>query len=114
ASTPLLDGISALLARTRAPSIRQNLVCNAGMLLAVFANERDIGNVDRRFLLDDAALDVFLRIRAGVPLDHLDTFDHKLLVLGNHDQDAAGLAAILSTQNENFIILLDWRHCRHL
>ena len=43
-------------------AVRKNLVLDARMLPAVLADQSHIRNVDRRFLLDDAALDVRLRV----------------------------------------------------
>src|SRR5262245_8201218 len=109
----LLDDVPALLAGAGPPSIAQHLVRDSRMLLAVLADDGDVGNMDRRFLFDDAALDVALRIRPGVPLDHLDALDHDLLVFRHHNQHAARFAAILAAQNEHFVILFDWRQCGH-
>src|SRR5262249_47749811 len=83
------------------------------VLFAIFANDGHIGDVDRRFFLDDPAFNVALWIRTGVPLDHLHTFDNNLLIFRPDDQNTSRLAAILSAQNVNFIIFLDWRKCRH-
>src|SRR5262245_24610675 len=110
---PSLDDVSALLARPRAPSITQNLIAHPRVLFAVLANDGDIRDVDWRFLFHNAAFDVALRVRARVTLDHLNAFNHDFLVLWQNDQHAAGLAAVLSAQDENFIILFDWRHRRH-
>src|SRR5438876_104631 len=68
----------------------------------------------RRFLFDDTAFDIALRIWTRVPLDHLTALNHDLLVLGQDDQHAAGFAAILSTEDENFVVLFDWRNSSHL
>src|SRR5439155_8363127 len=109
----LLDRVPALLARAHMPAIAQHGLADARMFLAVLADESHIRNVDRCFLLDDAALDVALRIRPGMPFDHLYPFDDNPLLYRIHNQDAACLAAILSSQDIDFVILLDWRHCRH-
>src|SRR5262249_20613637 len=110
---PSLDDVSALLARPRPSSITQNLIAQPRVLFAVLANDGDIRDMDWRFLFHNAAFDVALRVRARVPLDHLNAFDHDFLVLRQNDEHAAGLPAVLSAQDENFVILFDWRHRRH-
>src|SRR6266481_1612991 len=65
-------------------AIRLNLETHAGRL-AVLADDRDVGQVDRRLLRDDAAL-----LRLGlllVTLDHVDATDQRLVALpdlGSH------------------------------
>jgi len=108
-----LNGVPALLACPHTPAIGQNFVCDARVLFAVLANNGDIRDVNRRFFLDDAAFDIALRIRTRVPLDHLNAFDHDLLVFRYHDENAAGFSAILSAEDEDFVILFDWRYYRH-
>src|ERR1041385_6822803 len=78
------------LARPRAPAIGQNFNGDAGVFLAAFANNCDIRDVDRRFLLNDSAFDVPLRIRPGVPFDHLNTLDDNLALFRYDDQNAPG------------------------
>ena len=84
------------------------------MFFAVLADDSDVGDVDRSFFLNDTALDVALRIRPRVAFDHLDAFDHDLLIFRNDDQNASGFASILATQDVDLVVLLDCRHCRHL
>src|SRR5262245_25288302 len=110
---PSLDNVPALLACPRTASITQNLIGQPRVLFAVLANDGDIRDMDWRFLLHNAAFDVALRVRARVTLDHLNAFDHDILVLRQNDEHAACLAAVLSAQDENFVILFDWRHRRH-
>src|SRR5262249_59348514 len=101
---PSLDDVSALLARPRAASITQNLIAQPRVLFAVLANDGDIRDVDWRFLFHNAAFDVALRVRARVPLDHLNAFDHDFLVLRQNDEHAAGLLSVLSPQYEDLPI----------
>src|SRR5262249_11671339 len=95
------------------PAIAQHSLSDTRVFLAVLADDSHIRNVDRCFLLDDAALDVALRIRPRMSLDHLYAFDDNPLLHRIHNQDTACLAAILSSQDIDLVILLDWRHCRH-
>src|SRR5438105_1154721 len=102
------------LACSHAPAVRQDFACKTCMLLAVFADDGDIRNMNRSFLLNDSALDVALGIRARVTLDHLNALDHDLLVLRDDDQNAASLPAVLAAKNVNLVIFFDCGHCRHL
>src|SRR5213594_3306962 len=77
----------ALLTRPHAPAVRQDFACETGVLLAVFADDGDVRNMNRSFLLNDSAFDVALRIRPRMALDHLNALDHDLLVLGQDDQN---------------------------
>jgi len=101
---------TALLAGAGAPAIGKNLIPDARMLLAVLADNRDVGNMDWGFLLDDTAFDIPLWVGTRVPLDHLDAFNHDLLVSRHHDQDPACLATVFATKNEHLVIFFDWRH----
>src|SRR5262249_49845184 len=71
---PSLDDVPALLAGPRTPSIAQNVIGKAGVLLTVLANDSDVRNMDWRFLLHNAAFDVALRVRTRVTFDHLNAF----------------------------------------
>src|SRR6476646_9974948 len=62
-------------------AIRMNLETYAGRL-AVLSDDRDVGQVDRRFLRNDAAL-----LRLGlllVTLDEVDTAHQRLVLAGAH------------------------------
>src|SRR2546429_8056282 len=72
-------------------AIRMNLEADAGRL-AVPAHDRDVGQVDRRLLGDDAAL-----LRLGlllVALDEIDAADQRLVLGGAHLQHL-GRAALV-------------------
>src|SRR5262249_24320218 len=110
---PSFDNVPALFARACSAPIAENLTGHAGVLLAVFANDSNIGNVDRSFLFHNAALNVALRVRTRMALDHLDAFDDDLLILRYNDQDTPGFPAILSAEDENLVILFNRRNRRH-
>src|SRR2546427_1868993 len=86
----------ALFTRPHAPAVRQDFACETGMLLAIFADDGDVRNMDRSFFLNDTAFDVALRIRTRMALDHLNALDHNLLVLRDDDQNASTLPAVLA------------------
>src|SRR5262245_11715962 len=69
-----LDNAPALLTGPRAASIGQNLVGDARVLFAVFANDRNVGNMNGSFFLDDSAFDVALGVGPRVSFDHLNAF----------------------------------------
>src|ERR1700724_1882873 len=70
-------------------AIRMNLETYAGRLTAL-ADHRDVGQMDRRRLGDDAPL-----LRLGlllVTLDQIDAADQRLVVVGTHLEHLAGAA----------------------
>src|SRR5258708_28819179 len=85
-------------------AIRLNLETHAGRL-AVLADERDVGQVDRRLLRDDAAL-----LRLGlllVTLDHVDAADQRLVVGGTHLEHLAGATLVTTVQHDDLVALPD-------
>jgi len=103
----LLNGAAALLTGSRVSAVSENLVFDPGVFAAVLADQRNIRKLDRRFLLHDTSLDISLGIGTGVALDHLNAFDHHLVLAGHNNQYAAGLSAVLTTKNVDLVILLD-------
>src|SRR5258707_2893839 len=75
-------------------AIRQNVVSDSGVLAAIGADHHHVGNVDARFLFDDAALDVFARVGAGVALYDGDVLGHHGIFLCVYAGHAAALAGI--------------------
>src|SRR3954469_23124237 len=72
-------------------AIRMNLEAHAGRL-AVLADDRDIGQVDRRLLGNDAAL-----LGLGlllVTLDEIDAAHQRFVVVGAHLEYLAGAALV--------------------
>src|SRR4030081_3330053 len=87
-------------------AIRLNLETHAGRL-AVLADDRDVGQVDRQLLRDDAAL-----LRLGlllVALDEVDPADQRLVVGGTHLEHLAGAALVSGLQCTDFLIRPDLR-----
>src|ERR1700688_3879839 len=85
-------------------AIRLNLETHAGRL-AVLADERDVGQVDRRLLRDDAAL-----LRLGlllVPLDEIDPADQRLALRGAHLEHFAGAALVAAVRHDDLVALPD-------
>src|SRR6202163_2131415 len=85
-------------------AIRMNLETHAGRL-AVLADDRDVGQVDRRLFRDDAAL-----LRLGlllVALDEIDPADQRLVVVGTHLEHLAGAALVAAVQHDDLVALPD-------
>jgi len=69
--------------------------------------------VDGGFTFHDPTLNIALRVRPRVALNHLNAFDDDPFLIGNNNQDAACLTSILSTKHCDFIILLDRNYRWH-
>src|SRR4030088_3177009 len=85
-------------------AIRMNLETYAGRL-AVLADDRDVGQVDRRLLRNDAAL---LRLALLlVTLDEVDTAHQCLVVAGAHFEHLAGASLVAARQHDDLVTLPD-------
>src|SRR3984957_2105778 len=85
-------------------AIRMNLETYAGRL-AVLADDRDVGQVDRRLLGDDAAL-----LGLGlllVALGQNDAAHQRLVVAGTHLEHLAGAALVAAVQHDDLVALPD-------
>src|SRR5436189_5387041 len=83
-------------------AIGLNLETHAGRL-AVLADDRDVGQVNRRLLRDDAAL-----LRLGlllVALDHVDAAHQCLVVARTHLEHLAGTALVATIQHDDLVAL---------
>src|SRR5206468_10084729 len=85
--------------------VAENLVPDTRLRTALGAHELDVARVQRRLALDDAPLDLAAGIRFGVPLDHVHAFDDQAVLVRQHFQDAATLAAILPADDEYVVVL---------
>src|SRR5258708_7318613 len=90
----LIQSAAATLARAHLGAVRQNAVPNARVLAAIGADHHHIGDVDARFFLDDAALDVLPWVGAGVAFPDCDVLDNDRVFLGVDAEHAAALAGI--------------------
>src|ERR1700753_2486433 len=73
--------------------------------LAVLADDRDVGQVDRRLLGDDAA---FLRLGLLlVTLHQVDAAHQRLVVAGAHLEYFAGAALVAAAQHDDLVALPD-------
>src|SRR6202012_5123235 len=83
-------------------AIRLNLEAYAGRL-AILADDRDVGQVDRRLFRDDSAL-----LRLGlllVTLDEVDATDQRL-ALGRTDLEHLARAALVAAVQHNDLVTL--------
>src|SRR5258707_14308650 len=93
-----IDLCSRALGDAHLLAVRLNPETHAGRL-AVLADDRDVGQVDRRLLRDDAAL-----LRLGlflVALDHVDAADQRLAVGRTHLEHLAGTALVAAVQHDD-------------
>src|SRR5258706_11896778 len=90
----LIQSAVATLACPDLRAVRQNVMPDAAVLAAIRANDHYVGNVNSRFFFDDAALDVFAGVGAGVALHDSDVLDHDRVFLGVDAKHAAALAGI--------------------
>src|SRR4029450_6175545 len=67
----------------------------------------EIGNVDRRLLLDDAP--PRLGARPGVALDRVDALDDRPHLLRHDLENLAGLALAAAGQDDHLVALADFR-----
>src|SRR5260221_3623511 len=105
-SSPLLiQRRSAALAGADAAAVGQGVVADAGVLPAISANHLDVGSVHRAFFFDDAALDVFRRVRPGMPLDDVGMLDDDRVLLRIDREHAAAFAGIAPAQYPDVIAL---------
>ena len=85
----------------------EGLVPDPGQLAAVRIHQHDVRGVNGRLALDDAALDLLLRVGLGVALDQVDALDHHPALVRQHAQHAAALAAIAPGDHLDFVVLAD-------
>src|ERR1700722_1342808 len=75
-------------------------------------NQHHIRDMDRRLLLGDPTLDVTLRVRLDVLLNHADAFDEDTLLVCNDTENTVRLVAlILAGDNNNHVVALDLDAC---
>src|SRR5664279_6459063 len=99
-----IDLCSRALGNTHLLAIGLNFESHAGRL-AVLADDRDVGQVDRRLLGDDAA---FLRLGLLlVTLDEVDAADQRLAVVGTYLEHLAGAALVAAGQHDDLVTLPD-------
>ena len=82
--------------------------CRRSRALAriVIGGEHDLGDVERAFALDDAALGLLLRFAGGF-LDEIDALDDDAAAVAQDLEDLAALALLGAGEDDDFVVLLD-------
>src|SRR5690606_1176048 len=91
-----VDHSLALAANPDLAAVLEHAVPDARGRAALGADQLHVRSVQRGFLLEDAALDATLRVRPRMALDEIDALDDEAVLVGDHAQHAALLAAILA------------------
>ena len=89
-------------------SVALNLISDARRFARLWVDQLDVGNIDKRFLLDDAATPVALRVRPLMPLDYAGAFDLYLSGYGRDFEHATTLTFIAAGNNHYLIVLLNF------
>src|SRR5215203_335121 len=110
----LPEGGAAVLAYPHAAPIFEATPPHPGRLAALGADHLQVGDLDWRLTLEDAALDALVRVRPRVPLDHVHALDDGLALAGEDAQDPAAGAPVLACRDEHLVVLLDVHLCLHL
>src|SRR6201996_4115283 len=85
-------------------AIRLNLETYAGRL-AVLADDRNVGQVDRRLFRDDAAFLILGLLL--VALDEIDATHERLALVGTHLEHFAGATLVATRQHDDLVALPD-------
>src|SRR5271157_3278780 len=80
---------------------------------AVGANQHNIGDIDGRFLLGDAALGPLTPLAGNRLLDHVHVLHEHRALVGKYAQHAPRLAAVRAPENLDHIIAMNFQ-TRHL
>src|SRR5262249_31102399 len=108
-SSPLLglgDRLAARLRHALALPVRERADADARAALHALVVEQHVRDVDRRLLLDDAALHALLA-RLGVTLDEVHLLDHHALLLLVHRQHLADAPGVVSGDHLHHVALAD-------
>src|SRR5215472_15661071 len=86
-------------------AVRLDLEADAGRLAILGIGDRDVGQLDRQLLGDDAAF--LLRGLALVTLDHVDAAHQRAALAGAHLDHLAGAALVAAGQHDHLVALAD-------
>src|SRR5690606_19395972 len=78
---------------------------DAGRLAVLGVGDRDVRQVQRRFLLHDTA--GIARLGSGVPLDEVNALNDDAALLGENLRNRPGLALVTPGQNDDVVAFLD-------
>ncbi len=94
----LVEHLSALFADARLLTFADILKADSGWLAAVFADQHDIGNVNRALALNNARLGRHIHSALLRLFDHVDARDNQHVLFRRDAVHGAGLAGILAAQ----------------
>src|ERR1700730_7748801 len=86
-------------------AVRQNLEADPGRLAVLGVGQRQIGEMERRFLGDDAA--VLGRRLAPVPLDDVQAAHQRAILLAQNLDHFAGTALVAAGEHDDLVALAD-------
>src|SRR5690606_11201606 len=97
---------------TNAPPVLEGLSDDRRGPPGTFAPGHHVGDVDRRFLLDDAAL-LIRGGGTGMPLDAVDALDEDAVLVAVHGEDLAALSVVAHVTGDDlhdiaFVDVHDW------
>src|SRR5690606_38933228 len=86
-----------------------NLEANAVCLVGFAVENGDVGDVQRRLLLDDTALNAGHRVRLGMALDQVDSTDDHTAVSENLEHLSA-LALVFAGDDDDLVVATNLLH----
>src|SRR5262249_42952001 len=96
---------AALLARSNPRTVPQDLMRHPGLLGAVRADQHHVGDIDRRFPIEDPTLPALTRVRFHMALDHVYAFDQDPVAPRQTLDNPAALTLVFPGYNSNPVIL---------
>src|SRR5882724_8218667 len=89
-------------------TVRFNFVTDTRWLARLWIDQLHVRNINKSFLIDDAATSVTLRICPLVALDHRHALDLNFSLRGHHLQYSSPLAPVTAGDHNNLIVFLDF------
>src|SRR5262245_17421872 len=106
-----IDGFPRAAGDAYLAPVLEELVADAGRLVGLRVDMGDVGDVDRPFLLHDAA--GVAGTRSGMALHHMHALHDDAAILAQHAQNLAGLALVPAGDDDHLVALLDLQLRRH-
>ena len=88
------------------------LTPDSGVFVAAFADNHQVGDVQRGLLRQDPSLYILLRVGPGMLLDIIQTLDHCPVLIQENPEHFSGFAPVFSRQHVNHVIFL-YMHSGH-
>src|SRR5579875_2545411 len=100
-----VEDFAGPLGKADLAAVLERLEPDPGRLAVPGVDMGDVGDVQHRLLLDDAA--GLADRRPGMALDHVDALDQDAAVLGQDAQHLAALSLVLAGDDHDLVALLD-------